>query len=132
MPQTGPLMYGVPVDLDLRDLHGARLDQLCLGPFDLQLRFSSQHTISVEGSWRLVDATGVTVDESVGRVSDASGNQSRAGWYVRVLLSDLVEADHVDAPTSFSLTFASGHRLIVFDDSDQFESFSIQPDGIIV
>lgn len=42
-------MYGVPADLDLTDLYGAGLDQICLGPFDLQFRFSTGHQFSVCG-----------------------------------------------------------------------------------
>jgi hypothetical protein len=125
-------MYGVPTDLDLRALHGARLDQLCLGPFQLEFHFSSGHAISVEGSWRVSGATGVTIDESHGRVGGRPGNESHAGWRVRDLLSDVVRSIRVDAPQSFTLEFASGRLLTIFDDSEEYESFSIQPGDIFV
>jgi len=43
-----------------------------------------------------------------------------------------VAGTEVDAPRSFALRFAGGEELRVFDDSDQFESFSIQPGDIFV
>jgi hypothetical protein len=38
----------------------------------------------------------------------------------------------VSAPRWFALRFNGGEVLRVFDDSEQFESFSIQPGSIIV
>jgi hypothetical protein len=46
-------MYGVPPDLDLTRLFGATLNQICLGPFDLQFHFSNGVHLTVEGTWRL-------------------------------------------------------------------------------
>jgi hypothetical protein len=139
-------MYGVPANLDLQGLHGSSLTQICVGPLDLQFHFTREpqgldpgqvrltggHTISVEGSWRLVDSSGGVIDESAGRVGDKQGSQSRSGMAVRILLAGTVEGSDVDPPRSFTLRFVSGHRLTVFDDSDQYESFSIQPGGIFV
>ncbi len=129
-------MYGVPADLDLTPFIGAYLTQICLGPFDLNFRFSSGTSsgiaISVEGSWSLTDANGNILDESDGRVGEAPGNRSRGGWRLRDLLADTVESGQVDPPRSFSLSFASGRNLTIFDDDDQYESFSIQPGDIHV
>lgn len=47
-------------------------------------------------------------------------------------MGDTVESASIDPAQSFSLTFSSGHRLTVFDDSDLYESFSIQPGDIFV
>jgi hypothetical protein len=84
-------MYGVPANLDLRGFHGGRLDQICVGTFQVQFSFSNSHTISVEGSWRVVDARDVVVDESVSRVGDRASSQSLHGFGVRVLLDDTVD-----------------------------------------
>lgn len=81
---------------------------------------------------RLFDSKGDVVDESVGRVGDPPGNRSRNSWRVRELVGDTVESASIDPAQSFSLTFSSGHRLTVFDDSDLYESFSIQPGDIFV
>jgi hypothetical protein len=108
------------------------LDQICLGPFDLQFHFSNGVAITVEGSWRLEDGKGAVLDASKGRVGEHPGNRSMGGWRIRELLSDVVVAAEVASPESFGLTFETGRRLIVFDDSNQYESFSIQPGDIFV
>jgi hypothetical protein len=139
-------MYGVPGDLNLEPFFGATLNQICLGPFDLQFRFSralprpagrsitptESASVQVEGSWRLEAADGSAIDESIGRVADAGGNRSRMNWAVRSLLTDIVVSGTVDAPRSFTLMFASGRRLTIFDDSEHYESFSVQPGDVFV
>lgn len=126
-------MYGVPSDLDLTGFYGANLNQICLGPFDLAFNFSTGMHISVEGLWELREADGSLIDGSEGKVADKPGNRSRRNWQVRSLLADTVVSGDVDAPRSFTLVFASGRRLTIFDDPDApYESFSIQPGDIFV
>ena len=36
----------------------------------------------------------------------------------------------IDAPRSFTLVFDPGYRLTVFDDAEQYESFSVHIDGM--
>jgi hypothetical protein len=72
------------------------------------------------------------LDGSVGRVGDPPGNRSLGQWIVRDLLSDVVVRGEVQPPKSFSLAFQSDRRLIVFDDSSEFESFAIQPGDFFV
>jgi hypothetical protein len=43
-----------------------------------------------------------------------------------------VAASEVSAPAWFALRFEGGEVLRVFDDSPQYESFQIEPGGIIV
>jgi hypothetical protein len=47
-------------------------------------------------------------------------------------LGQLVIGSQIDPPRSFSLWFANGLVLRVFDSSRQYESFSIQPGDIYV
>jgi hypothetical protein len=48
------------------------------------------------------------------------------------LLGQLVVSSQIDPPRSFSLRFGNGLVLRVFDNSPQYESFSIQPGDIHV
>ncbi|HEY7062601.1 MAG TPA: hypothetical protein VII06_14060 [Chloroflexota bacterium] len=79
--------------------------------------------ITVEGHWELRDTAGQIVD-SGGR---AQSNVAHETFRVHVLLGHTVSAGTVSAPTSFTLTFDDGMALTVYDDSEQYESFSIQP-----
>jgi hypothetical protein len=118
-------MYGVPADLELSRFKGAVLIQLCIGEFQVQFRFHPKGSISVEGKWELKDSTGTLVD-------GMKPNAQRDALYIHVLLGKGVDGFSLDAPRSFSLRFETGHILTVFDESREYESFSIQPGDIFV
>lgn len=112
-------MKGVPTDLPLEDLKGAELIQIALGEFQVQFHFNSTANISVEGRWELRDGKGNVIDTGA-RGSLAAKQNS----HLQVLLGKKVEGHSISAPKSFTLRFNSGHTLEIFDDSDQYESFS--------
>ncbi len=119
-------MNGVPADLDLSCFKGAVLIQLCIGEFQVQFHFHPKGiAISVEGKWELKDSTGALVD-------GMKPNAQRDALYIHVLLGKRVDGFSLDAPRSFSLRFETGHILTVFDESREYESFSIQPGDIFV
>jgi hypothetical protein len=118
-------MYGVPADLDLSIFQRALLIQVSIGEFQIQLHFQPTGCISVEGKWELTDSTGKLIDT-------AKPNEERDGFRLHVLLGKTVEHSFVNAPRSFSLQFESGYMLTIFDDSREYESFSIQPGDIFV
>jgi hypothetical protein len=118
-------VYGVPADLDLQHLSGATLTQLAIGEFQIQFRFTPETEIAVEGRWELRDHSGHIIDH-------AQSNADREAYRVHHLLGRQVVRSRVDPPESITLEFDNGHRLQVFDSSSDFESFSIQPGGVIV
>jgi len=121
-------VYGVPDDLPVDMFVGAWLGQICIGPWDLQFHFSSpavreMKSISVEGRWELRDAAGEMID-----CADRSkSNAEHPIFRLQVLLGHPVAAAQVDPPESFTVIFDDGNALTVYDDSKQYESFSIQP-----
>jgi len=118
-------MYGVPADLNLSRFTGATLIQVALGEFQVQFRFRPEAEIAVEGLWELRDRSGRLVDHALPAAD-------RDAYRVHQLLGRQVTGSQVDAPGSITLQFDSGHRLQIFDSSAEFESFTIQPGGIIV
>jgi len=52
--------------------------------------------------------------------------------YAHRILGKKVDGFSLDFPNSFSLLFETGHVLTIFDDSREYESFSIQPGDIFV
>lgn len=127
-------MHGVPADLPLAMFENATLIQVCLGEFQLQFHFQTGESawpgpngpeISVEGGWELRDGSGGIVDSS-------HPNAERESYRLHRLLGWQVVRTEVDPPRSFALEFDGGHVLRVFEDSEQFESFSIQPGSIFV
>ena len=118
-------MHGVPETLPMQRFVGDALFQVCIGMDGVHFVFGRAGTISVHGGWKLFDASGSVVD----------GAQSPTGrdcYRVHVILNADVTACRLDPPHSFSLTFATGHLLTVYDDLPNYESFAIQPDGIYV
>jgi len=129
-------MYGVPEDLDLSRFTDALFTAVCLGEFQVQFHFqqnaSKLHqnaSISVMGKWDLHDSAGLLIDEMQIRAESIS---KREGFYAHCLLGSTVVGFRIHPPESFTLQFSSGYTLTVFDDSHQYESFSIQPGDIYI
>ena len=118
-------MYGVPPNLPVQRFVGDSLFQVCIGMDGVHFVFGRAGTISVEGRWELHDAAGRLVDES-------QDHANRDSYRIHAILNEDVVDCSIDPPRSFTLSFASGYRLTVYDDSPQYESFAIHPDGIIV
>jgi len=122
-------MHGVPQDLDLSRFQNAELIQVCIGEYQIQFHFHGGDQISVEGKWELRDPAGSLIDV----VERATLPYSHLGpLHFHVLLGNSVSNYSVNSPQSFSLRFTSGHILRVYDDSQQYESFSIHPGNIFV
>jgi hypothetical protein len=118
-------MYGVPADLPVQRFVGDFLSQICVGMDGVHFNFGESGTISVQGHWELVDDAGRIID-------CACDHDAREAYRVHVIFNqDVIDAS-IDPPHSFSLNFSSGHRLTIYDDSPQYESFSIQPGNIFV
>jgi hypothetical protein len=109
-------MYGVPRDLDLRPFMGNYLTQLCIGPWDLQFRFTTGGLVlSVYGHWELRDAAGGLVDQATDRTL-----AQHEGLRLHFLLGSTVTATRLDPPRSLTLIFDNGMALTVADDSERF------------
>ena len=117
-------MYGVPDDLPLQRFVGDAVVQICIGLDGVHFVFGRAGTIAVEGRWELIDGTGAVVDLH-------REHGQREAYRVHVILNEDVTRFDIDPPRSFSLVFASGHRLVVSDDAG-YEAFHIYPDGIHV
>jgi hypothetical protein len=118
-------MYGVPADLPLHRFLGQECNQIGIARFQLQFHFSTAGSIYTESRWEVCDSTGWVVDR-------AQDHAERHGYCVHKIIDSPVSRFVIDAPRSFTLFFENGYSLTVFDDSERFESFSIQPDGIYV
>ena len=77
------------------------------------------------GDWQVTNSEGDIVDRSL-------PNSERESFRLHRLLGRTVAESTVDPPKSFALRFDNGWSLSVFDSSQQYESFSIQPGDIVV
>jgi hypothetical protein len=118
-------MYGIPNDLDLSLFVGATLVQIGLGQFDLQFHFHPDGSVSIQGHWELIDAEERIIDFAI-------ENAERDAYRIHVLLGQVVVGSQLNPPDSFSLGFANGFTLKVFDNSKEYETISIQPGNIYI
>ena len=104
---------------------GTRLDTVTFGEYTLALSFDSGHTFSIEGRLELRDPAGRTIES--GRPGEL-----RASTQLPALVGEHVDRVLILAPQSLELHMNSGHVIALFDDSKHYESFQIEPDGIVV
>jgi len=116
-------MHGVPGDLPLDRFVGHELNQIALGRFQIQLHFDGAGSIFIEGRWELHDPDSALIDK-------AEEHEERSCFRLHRVLDLPVERFEIDPPRSFTLVFSPAYRLTVFDDSDQFESFSFHVKGL--
>jgi len=83
--------------------------------------------ITVESAWELLGADGTIIDRSL---DDDQLPSDRDAYRLHVLLGCRVVEAKAEPPKSISLTFEKGYTLRVIDDSEQYESFHIDPGGI--
>lgn len=118
-------MYGVPSDLPLDRFVGKDCTMIAISPFQIDFTFQEAGIISVFGRWELRDRSGRLIDQEY-------EPDDRDCYRVHRIFGSSVVRYELDAPASFTLHFENGYSLTIFDDSEQYESFSIQPDGIYV
>ena len=114
-------MHGLkPTDLAaLRQLEGAALTQICLGPHDIQFNFAPRGNVSVQSRCELRDDGG-------GALLDAWEGRTAAGPFrFAELIGATVRAAAIDGPRSFVLRFGNALALRVVDTFDEYESFSV-------
>lgn len=117
-------MYGFPKDLDLGDIVGSEIQQLCLGRFDVQFRFSTERAICAQA---LVE---VFQGEELVSAWNQEGHWSNVSF--QMLLGVAVDSYAVLHERLLEIRLKDGLRLHLHDSSNQFESVQIYPEMIIV
>ena len=121
-------MHEIPADLDLAFLVGSEVVQVCLGSFDVQVHFQPEASIHITGGdWELKDQSGRIID----RALDAPAHEG-GPFLLHRLLGRRVRTVEVHPPDWLEVIFEDGLALRIIDDSEQFESFEIQPLGLTV
>ena len=119
-------MGQVPTDFTLHKLVGRQLNQVCLGPYDLQFRFNSEHIISCQGRV-IVEIDGkstVVFERDAPWWGDITPLHRIAG---RDVTAWKIEASH-----EFSVSLTDGARLRFQSTDCQYEEFVIHPEIWVV
>lgn len=117
-------MYGIPLNLDLKDIIGSEIEQICLGRYDVQFRFRSGRSINVQGDIELRKG------EAVIAIWNEQDNWS-SGTFQK-LLNTKVLAYVVPHERLLRVEFEGDYSLCLYDSSDQHESMQLYPEGIVI
>ena len=118
-------MGPVPADFSLEKLLGRELNQICIGPFDLQFRFDSVHVISCTSGKVILEVDGkCTVVFAEEKHVDLSLFPLIAG---RNVIAWKVEGSH-----EFSVTLTDGARLRFQGKDSSYEDFVILPEVQVI
>jgi hypothetical protein len=115
-------MYGVPVDLPIKRFIGDTLTQIRIGIDGVHFVFNQTGIIGVFGLWQLHDADDEIIDQT-------KAHLDRQYYRIHILLNADITDYSIDPPRSFALKFSTGHQLIIYDDTPQYESCTINFEG---
>lgn len=117
-------MYRLADDFDLSELVGQQLNQLCIGPFDIQLHFDDGWTIRGQGK-----VSGV--------IESRREVWFHGEWNTTLYLPHVVGKDVIDwkknGDFEFELEFLGGAKLAFETTESQYEDFIIElPNGALL
>lgn len=110
-------MYGLPSNVDLAFFKGKALLQVCIGAHDLILNFVGDISVTVTSS--------IGCTTSGGSIQQYDDFRRAAPAVITLLDHSVVLADGDEAGT-LTLTFDGGGGLAIYDDSEQYESYTIK------
>lgn len=109
-------MYRISQDLDLSEIIGSELNQICLGKYDVQFTFLVDTTIAVQGDVTLLNG------ETVISIYESENWSSLS--FQKLLMVPVVRYS-VPNDRLLQIEFENGLVLQIHDSSDQYESFQI-------
>jgi hypothetical protein len=113
-------MYGIGKDLDFSFLRNLEVIQVRIGVFQVQFAFMEDVCLSVEGSFRY---------SSHGEGTDWMPEATKAASAIVNLPGATVTGVEVPNPETLELHCSNGASLRVFDNSKEFESFTLTRPG---
>jgi hypothetical protein len=105
-------MYGLSPDIDLSFLAGRQLEQLCLGQYQVQLRFDGDVEISIEGEFTF----------------DGTRREVGEGHVLHVLLGLKIDAVRHEGDGDVALSLGQ-HALTIHDSKEHYESYQLYAPG---
>ena len=115
-------MYGLPEKTDLGFIVGQSLIQACFGTNDLILRFDGTEGVTITIS----SSISCTSHEKVGTRTENFGAEAA---FILGLLDVPIDMVNVLNQGTLELISKSGSRFYIYDDSPQFESYTIKHQG---
>lgn len=118
-------MYGLSKNIDLRFLNGRECVQIAIGVYQIQFGFDEDVRISVEGEFRYFDG-GTEV------VWKAEPGSPEIAARMVALLGATIDSFEGREDGTLTLSFSNGHRLVIPDSSQEYESYTITRPGMTI
>jgi hypothetical protein len=117
-------MYGLPSDPNIEVLKNESLIQICIGENDLILNFSGNISLAVYSS--------VGLGQSNNSMTSFTDFIAVSPQLLRLLSRKVLDVKW-DKDGTISIKFENNAIVEVYDDSEQFESYTIRmPSGLVV
>jgi hypothetical protein len=117
-------VYGIPKNTDLSFLKGREVQQVCIGVFQVQFRLDQNVSIFVTGCFRYIDESGSAYEWLPKNHNLAARTANLLG----LVITDLT----AEPSGTLTLVFSNAAKLIIFDDSKQYESYEIHKPGLTI
>ena len=117
-------MYRISEDINLNDIIGSEIQQIALGRYDVQFHFGSGRSICVQSHVEVWEA-----DVLIARWDEENNWTSQL---FQKLLNAKVQEYSVPNDRLLKIKFEGNIVLHLHDNSDQYESMQIYPEGFII
>jgi len=116
-------MKPIPKELNLDRLVGQMLQQICIGPNDLQFRFEGDDRISCEGC---VSVTLAGIHHEIFTEDGWSDISPLSG-----IVGQIVESWRVDSPNVLQVILAPATILSFTSSDSAYEDFVVDPEALV-
>jgi len=128
-------MYGITPSTDLSFLKGKTLCQVAFGPHDLQLGFCEGARISIWSTVGYGVSDGAYILRIIGEPKQDEPARTTVleepAFLLSLLMKEVADVSWT-AKGTLTVTFPDDLRLQIYDDSEQFESYSVEGNGQLI
>ena len=116
-------MYGIPRDIDWGFILGKELEQIIIGKYDVQLCFFGNVVISFYGKFLHSKPNNTIITNT-----DENDLAYHSISLISLLGSSVIEAKS-DCSTELYIKYSNSEFIIIYDDSEYYESISVTYPG---
>lgn len=118
-------MYGLDESIDLGFLFNRKVEQICVGLYDVQVNINGGISIAIYGNYEHVLSNNVLTSKD-DMLPEAASSLLK-------LLGQKIVGEKRDGSKVLKLEFSNDSTLIIYDDDERYESYTIDgPDVSII
>jgi hypothetical protein len=122
-------MYGLPPDIDFSFFNGKMLFSVCISTHTLGLHFDANIPRDLGNEINVSVMSTIRCIDSKGNIHDYPEDFRKAAMDVASLIEQTIIDAKGDSNGTLTLKFSAGGILSIYDDSKQYESYTIEHHG---